>query len=485
MFKDIVRLSRHTLVYGIGNILSRSLGFILLPLYVNFIIPAEYGKAVTLFAYLAFFNVIFLYGMDTSFLRFYILRDAENKPKETFSTAFMSLTVTTIIFCLIIFIFRENITQLIFNNQAMKDLILLAIVIVFFDTLSVLPFLVLRAEERSKQFVFLKFLTIAVNLSLNILLVAVYRTGIKGIFISNAISSLLSFIFVFNIVISKFRLKFSKNVYREMLKFGLPYIFPGISIICMEVIDRIIIEKYLGFGYTGIYGAAYKLAMIMSLVVASFRFAWHPFFLSIAKREDARNIYSKIMTYYLYLTLWVFLAFSLFIPEIVKIKINEYTFFTEEYQAGVFIVPYILFDYLLYGVYVNFIVGIYLKKKSGYLPFITGISALINIVLNVLLIPKIGILGSAIATTVAYGIMALILYIIVRRIYYIPYEWYRIFKLLLVTFFLYLLNSYIIIGNEIVTKSIITLCFPFLLILTFFYDKDEISKIKKIIKTGF
>jgi len=482
MFKDIIRLTKHSAVYGIGNILSRSLSFLLLPLYSNVLPTAEYGKVGILFAYLAFFNVIFLYGLDTTFLRFYILKDENNDPKETFSTAFISLFVTNILFCSLIFIFSGNIAYFILESENLKNLIQLAIIIIFFDTLSVLPFLILRAEERSKQFVLLKFITIAVNLLLNIYLVAVIKMGIKGIFLSNAVSSCLSLILVFNIILTKFRFRFSRKLYSVMLKFALPYIFPGISIICMEVIDREIIKRILGFEENGIYSAAYKLGMFMSLIVASFRFAWHPFFLSIANREDAKRIYAKILTYFLYITLWAFLVISVFINLLVKIRIKSFTLLGQEYWSGINIIPYVLFAYILYGVYVNFIIGIYLKKKSGYLPYITGISALTNILLNIVLIPRIGILGAAIATTFSYGVMALILYFLVQRIYYIQYEWIRIVKLLCVTALLFYIGYYVEIGNEIMWKLIISISYPILLGITLFYDRQEIRKIKNLFK---
>ncbi len=212
MFKDILRLTKHSAVYGVGNILSRALGFLLLPLYTNFLVPEEYAKAILLFTYLAFLNVIFLYGMDTTFLRFYILKDENNKPEEIFSTAYISLIISTTVFCSIMYIFSGDFSRLVFHNNRFQYLIHLAVIIIFFDTLSVLPFLILRAEEKSKQFVVLKFFVISINLLLNIIFVAVMKMGVKGIFISNAISSFLSLIFVLNIIINKLRFRFSKKL---------------------------------------------------------------------------------------------------------------------------------------------------------------------------------------------------------------------------------------------------------------------------------
>jgi len=430
MFNEIKRLLKHSVVYGTGHLLTRLVGFALLPVYANFLTTGKFGDYALIFMFLAFANVVYIYGFDSAFLRFYLLEKEDNKRRKIFSTAFISLLFSSIVFSVIVFLSSEWFSLIIFNSTIYYKFFKWSSGILFFDTICVLGFLVLRAEEKSISFVSIRFINVLITISLNIFLVVILRKGVEGILISNFIASMATLLILMPVMVKKFKFNFSGDFYNELMKFGLPYILPGISLISMEMVGRIFIENMLGRELVGIYSASYKLAMAISLVVAAFRFAWQPFFLSTAKNIDAKEIYARVLTYFILLISWLYLLISLFARDLVQFEIGGAHFFNSAYWEGVEIVPVVMLSYIFYGLYVNFIVGIYIEKKSAYLPYITVISALVNIGLNFIFIPKIGIMGAALSTAVSYFVMALLIFIVLQKIYPIKYEYLRILKII-------------------------------------------------------
>ena len=160
----------------------------------------------------------------------------------------------------------------------------------------------------------------------------------------------------------------------------------------------------------------------MALLVAAFRFAWHPFFLSTSKQEDAKEIFAKILTYFAVIGACLFLTASFFIDQLVQFDFFGVTLIDEKYWQGTKVVPLILLAQLIYGVYVNFVVGIHLKMKTKFLPLITGAGLAVNIAVNLFLIPKFGMMGAGYAKVAGYIVMSGFLYFVARRYYPIPYE---------------------------------------------------------------
>ena len=479
MFAEIKRLFKHSIVYGVGHFLTRFVSFALLPVYANFLTTSKFGDWALIFMFLGFANVIYIYGFDSAFFRFYLLETDDKERKEIFSTAFISLFATSIVLSFIILYASEWLSVIIFDSPEYIHFFQWASGILLFDTISVLGFLILRAEERSTVFVSIKLINVLIAIGLNILLVIFLRRGVEGIIISNFIASLVTSIILIPIISKKLRLIFSTHFYKELLKFGLPYILPGLSLISMELIGIIFIENILGRESLGIYRASYKLAMALSLIVAAFRFAWQPFFLSVAKNEDAKKIYARVLTYFFLFISWFYLLISLFAKDLVQFGVSGYHFLGPDYWEGVKIIPVVMLSYIFYGLYVNFIVGIYLEKKSIYLPYITGVSALVNIALNFILIPAMGIMGAAVATAGSYFVMAGLMFLVSEKFYPVRYEYVRILKIALITSLCFFVGYFGYTPYQPYLKIIIFLLFPFILKIAGFFNKEEIKKLKE------
>ncbi len=482
MLQSIKKLIKHSAVYGIGHIVSRFLGFLLMPIHTNVFLPEEYRTPTLLFAALAILNIIFSYGLDSAFLRFFIIEESKKKKHYIFSTAFWMILGTGLCFSSIMIFNPAPFSNIIFRSVEHTILIRLAGGILLTDTLCLLPFLILRAKEQSTQFIILKSLNVMINLLLNILFVVILRKGIESIFVANLISSLFTLILVMPIIFHWLRFDFQKNILTELLRFGLPYIPSGIAVLIMDKIGNFFIDRMVGLEATGIYSAGCKLGMFMALVVAGFRFAWHPFFLSTSKQEDAPQIFARVLTYFFLVTGFLFLVVSYFIKEIIGFKISGIGLIGMDYIAGIDIVPLVMLAYIGYGVYANFVVGIYLKKKTIYLPIVTGVGALVSILSNLLLVPRLGIAGAAWAIFFAYASMASALYILSKRLYPIPYERYRIIKVVFIFAILFFIKHWLIGEKHILYRiGLLMTVFPLLGVIQF-YNAEERSAIKRIFR---
>ncbi|MFQ5825308.1 MAG: lipopolysaccharide biosynthesis protein [bacterium] len=486
IYESIKRLFKHSVVYGIGHIVTRSIGFLLLPMYTNIFPRDDFGVAGLMFTYLAILMIIYTYGLDVALFRFYILEENERKKKCIFTTALVTILATSVIFSGILFFGAESIAQMLFSKDVheltinLPFLIRLASGILIFDALAFLPFQILRAEERSLQYVIYKFLNVIINVTFNIIFLGVLKYGIEGIFIANIIASLTTFLMLAPIIIKHLTYSFSKVTLNELFAFGLPYLPSTLFVVLMDTVDRVFLERLANVEAVGLYNAGAKLGMFMALYVAAFRFAWHPFFLSTSKQEDAKEVFAKVFTYVLLACFTVFLLLSLFINDIARFRLFGYSLIGEEFWDSTVVVPVIMLAYIFYAAYLNFLIGIYLYKKTKYLPYITFAGVLGNLLANYTLIPHLGILGAAWARLVAYLIMAATLYVVAQRLYFVRYEWLKVIKLCVVAGVIFALGQNALVQSNVLLKTGLFIAFPIALLLTGLLDRTEINKMRKL-----
>lgn len=426
MLDKIKSLSKDTLTYGVSTMVSRFLNFILVPFYTNFISPAEYGIVANIFAYIAILNVLFSIGMESGYFKFASSLEVGNK-KQNFSHPFIAVFINALILSSVIFFFPAVFEPFFQTGYDHLILIKYTALILFFDAIVLVPFAYLRLNNKAKIFAMFKVINVVINVAMNLILIIGFKMGIEAILISNVIASFCTVLLLLPVIIKNLDFEFNRELFSELLRFSLPYIPAGISSNIIQVIDRPILLYLTDDKVTGIYTANYKLGIIMMLFVTIFDFAWRPFFLNHAKDPDAKKIFSKVMTLFIAVGSMICLATSVFLPEIIKI-------FGQDFRSGYYIIPVVLLAYLFNGIYVNLMPGIYFEKKTKYLPLITGIAAGLNVGVNFLLIPVMGMMGAALATLVSYMSMAIGLYIVVQKFYKIDYEYGKIMFLLISLF---------------------------------------------------
>ena len=482
MFDKIKRLGTDTAIYGVSTIVGRFLTYILTPIYVNVLSSSDVGVIATVFSYIAFLNVLFGYGMESAFMKYRSTLEVGNE-KQNFTVPFLSLTISSLVLAALMIWQGNALANLAGDPATYAPLVSFTAIIVFLDTIAIVPFASLRLARKAKRFATIRLTSIVVNVACNLLFLIIYHTGIEGIFYSNIISSAITLVMVVPTILSNLTGKWNGTLYEALLRFGLPYVPAGIATMMIQVIDRPILLALTNKSTVGIYQANYRLGIFMMLVVSMFDFAWRPFFLTHAKDPDAKPLFARVLTYFVLIMTGVFLLLSFLLEDIVKLPIFwGHSILPPEYWHGLAIVPVVLLGYMFLGVSNNLVAGIYIEKKTHHLPANTFIGAFINIAANVLLIPFIGIMGAALATLFSYAAMACALYFVVQRFYPIKYELGRITKIAIAGGVVFLLYHVVRLDSfELVWKIGLLMVFLALMYWMKFFEASELKAITRLL----
>lgn len=481
MFDKIKRLGTDTAIYGVSTILGRFLTFLLTPLYVNILPPSEVGIIATVFAYIAFLNVLYGYGFEGAYMKHTSTLEIGNR-KQNFSVPFLSLTATSLFFSFLIGLNPGSLSALANLSYQYQALPMYVAWILVLDALAIIPFASLRMAGKAKQFAAIKLANIVVNVVCNILFLVHYEMGIKAIFFSNIIASAVTLLLLLPTIIGNITFEWSGPLYRSLLRFGLPTVPSFFATMMIQLIDRPILEALTNKATVGIYQANYRLGIFMMLVVSMFDFAWRPFFLSHAKDPEAKRLFARVLTYFVFVTAWVFLIVSFFIEDVTKLPIFwGRSILPEPYWAGLTIVPVVLLAYVFLGISNNIVAGIYIEKKTGKLPGITFLGAFVNVAANLLLIPRFGIMGAAISTLLSYAIMAVAMYVTVQRFYSTPYEFGRVAKIAVAMVIVFLIETFVQWGAmETLWRFALLVLFGALMYWMRFFEQKELKILRHL-----
>lgn len=460
----IKRLAGQTAIYGLPSIIGRILGFLLVPLYTRVFSQTEYGVVNVFYSYSALLLVILTYGMETAFFRFAQKEEDKNK---VFSTGFLSLLISTSVFLLFSLIFSNTVARWIQYPDHPEYVVWFALIIGF-DVLTSIPFAKLRSLNRPVRFASIKLVNIILNISLNLFFILlcpwlmkhtepgfydhflrfIYTPewGIEYIFISNLIAS-IAVIFLLIPEIKGFNTRMDKVLWKRMFMYALPLLFAGLAGVANETFDRILLRYLLPPGIAeaqvGIYGACYKIAILMTLFIQAYRYAAEPFFFSYAKEKDARQTYATIMTYFVITVSVLFLITMLYLEDVVILFIGR------DFREGSAVIPILMLAHLFLGLYYNLSIWYKLTDQTMYGAYISIGGCVVTIVLNILWIPRSpdhyfsGYMGSAWATFIGYGLMMVVSYFYGQKYYRIPYRMVKVIAYLVFAVLLYYLSQWI------------------------------------------
>lgn len=487
MSSKIKALLSDTAVYGISTIIGRFLTFLLTPLYTNYLSPNELGVFVTIFSYIAFVNIAFSFGMESSFFRFYD-KDSEEKTKKVFSITFFTI-VSIASFLILLFHFSvvpfvEFSSLKVFTSA--NKILLYSSLIPFFDCFMIIPFALLRMQRKAKKFAGIKIVGIVVNVAANIYFVVFNEMGIEGALFAGIISSFVGVLFVLPELKRYLQPLFDWTLFKELATFGLPTMPSGFASMMLQVADRPILLFLTNAQIVAIYNVNYRLGIPMMLATTVFEYAWKPFYMTHSEDNDARQLFSRVFTLYNLYACIVFLISALFIEYVIQIPINNGTIINSQYWVGVGMIPIILFGYMLYGMYANFSAGLYITKQTVKLPLITGTAAIVNALGVFFLSPLYTYNGAAWATVIAYGTSSMIMYYYSQKVFTIPYEWYKVGILYVFTFLLYFASKILTTLEPTWINIAIRIgMFPILFVLLYlckFFRPDELLLFKKLLK---
>jgi len=427
-------LFKDTMIYGVSTILMRLLSWILTPYYTNRLNgPIELGIIGELYAYVAFFNIIYMFGMETAYFRFV----KEHDEHDVFNTAQNIVLWVSGILTVLFLLFATPIAN-VMHYEGKEIYIRLFAFILFFDNIINISLARLRQNGQSKKFVYIKTTYIVFNVILNIIFVELIVRGnyesvlkqdqVLWIVIANFIPSFILFLYFIKAIISSIK-KYNKILLDKMLPYSYPLLVIGLAGMVNETLDRTLL-KYLLPGtieenlyQIGIYSANYKLSIIMSLVIQAFRMGAEPFFFKNADNENAPKTYASVMNYFTIVCCIIYLFTYLnlgWISKILNSKFNE----------GIIVVPVLLIANMFLGMYYNTTIWYKYTNQTHKGGVIAVIGAIITIILNITLIPEMGYLGAAVATLVCYFSMFIISLVWGNLYFPIPYNYFFLFVII-------------------------------------------------------
>lgn len=472
MIDKVKTLGKETLIYGTSTIVARLLNFFLVPLYTYYLAPQDYGVVATVFAFMAFINIVYQYGMDQAYFRY----AKENKTKELFATPLIAIFTSGIFLSVILCLISAPIAAFLGIGAKYGNLIKLACFVMALDALNIVPFAKLRFDHKAWQFMLTRTASIVVNVIGNILVLAYFKSGVEGIFIAGIFASLTSLLLLLPMTLKNFVLHFDKDLFKKMFLFSWPFIPAGMASILVNVIDKPLLTHLVGLKAVGIYQANFKIGVFMMLVVSMFDQAWRPFFNQYSYEENAKELFSQIFTYFTAVTTWIFLGLTFLMPLIIKTPFFNHYLIAPAYWDGIKIIPLVLAGYLFYGFYINFMVAPFITKKTRILMLITLLGAAGSILTNLTLVPMFGIIGAGWAIFVSYLIMAGSLFIFLQKNYPIKYEYKKVAFIAGVVLVFLVLNN--LFKNALNMQIILLVLYPFLISLVL--DKENFLRIKKL-----
>ncbi len=469
--KALQKLAGQTAIYGLPSIIGRLFNYVLVPLHTSTFLPEKFGVITEMYSYVAFLVVLLTYGMETAYFRFQTKTDHIEKSNLVYSTVIISLITSTGIFIAATSFFSQEVANFI-NYPDNSEFVLWFSFIVGFDAISSIALAKLRIENSPIKFATINIATIAIFVGLNFfwlyyclpeyelgnrnfLITTFYSPdmGIGYVFLSNLIASAFKLLLL-SPSFFKIQLKLNFTLLKDMFKYSAPILIASLAIIINENLDKILLKWMLldelgtdgATEQVGIYGACYKLSIIISLFIQAFRYAAEPFFFSQEKEKDSKEVYALILKYFVIVLSIIFLGVMLFI-DVIKYFIPR-----EEYWVGLNVVPILLMANIFLGIFYNLSVWYKLNGKTKYGAYIASTGALITIVLNLVLIPEFGFIGSAWATLVCYFSMAVISYLYGQKYFKVNYSIKSIFFYLGLSFVFYWASTLLNLQEESILK---------------------------------
>ena len=443
MSSILKKLAGQTALYGVSSILGRLLNYLLVPIHTTIFASAQLGVVTNLYAYVAFMNVLYTYGMETAFFRF----NKQLGPKAYHTAAGALLVSSTLFSGLLLLLSQPVATALGYADQ--QHIIIWLAVIIWIDGIVAIPFAQLRHLNKAKRFVVFRMAAIVGIVLLNVVFLLFFPAAAKGTY-GTALQSLVQplyneqlgvgYIFLANLIgNSVLVLCFARQLLgirlgqiewgqlKTMLVYALPILLTGLAGMVNENIDKLLFTALLPAnfyeGHTpisalGVYGSTAKLGVFMLLAIQAFRYAGEPFFFAQAENKQAPALFAKVLRYFYLSGMVLFVGVSLNVELIAQLFLRQAVF-----REALYIVPLLLYAKLLFGVYINISIWYKLQNKTIYGTYITLAGAAITLVANVGLVPLFGYTGAAVAGILCFAAMVWLCYHYGQKYFPVPYRW--------------------------------------------------------------
>jgi O-antigen/teichoic acid export membrane protein len=416
-------LARNLAIYGLGDVATNIVSFLLLPLYVHFLTPSDYGAIALLYSVEVVAKILFRWGIDASFMRFWYDCDTERDRQRLASTVFWFLFVANGVVLLIALAAAPVITTRLLALPGYELPLRLVLVNTFVIGFYFLPFHVLRIGERAKQFAMLTTSRTVATLVARFALIVGLELGVLGFVLADIVVTA-----VFTVVLARWfapllRPMFSRAVLVECLRFGLPRVPHGVAQQVTAVSDRYFLARFAGLSAVGLYSVGASFGQAMKLFMSAFEYAWAPFYFATMKEPDAKATFRTVTTYGVAVLVLLEAGLAAVATDVVRLMTKP------EFEGAAHVIPWIGLGLVFHGVYLLTSIGLNITRETRFYPVATGAAAAASLVGNIILVPRFGAVGAAWTNAIAYAVLAVVAFVLSQRVYPIPLEWGRLARL--------------------------------------------------------
>jgi O-antigen/teichoic acid export membrane protein len=471
LVRELKRLGTQSAIYGLGGIVSRLIAVFLLPVYTVYLGRVGFGKIETIVALTSVLVIVLRLGITSAFFRFYF--DSEDEAHRTLvvRTSFWFTMAMATLGLAIGFAFASPLSR--WLNLDDPWIVRAGFVGLWAQMNYAQMTALFRVEERPVSFAIASVANVLITIGSTIALVIGAHKGAIGAVVGNFLGTLTVYAVLLGYRRFQLGWQFDRRLLREMNKFGLPLVPAALALWVINLVDRLFINGFKGQGEVGVYSLAVRISSVIIFLMTAFQLAWPAFAYSIRDDNTARRTYSYVLTYLLFVTCWMSLAIGSLAPWIVHVFDPKHHF-----GRSAEAVPILCFATAAYSGYSVLAIGIGRMRQTQFNWVVSGAAAVVNIVLNVALIPPYGMMGAAISTVVAYVVLFVGMWLRSRRIYPVPYQWRRIVTLAAVAVGL------TILGREVDSLPVsigLTVAFPLVLLPLGFYQPAELMRLRRLV----
>lgn len=413
--RDLIKSSG---LYAISSVINPLISLVLAPFLTHALSPTDYGILTILNTLISLSAGITQLGLSSAFFRAYGYDYTSSDDRRyVLGTVLLLLCLVSFPTLIAIAITAPFLAQLLFGQPSLGVFVVLATGVVFLQNLSVPGLAWLRVENRALAYSLLSISNLLITLVANIVLVGVLHLGLAGSLLATGCGYASVIICTLPIILLHAALRIRADIVRNLLAFGIPIVFNFVSSWVLQLADRYLLSIFSSLAETARYGVAYTLGSAISIVVLGpFTLAWPAALFAIARREDAAQLFKLVFRWFSLFLL--FAAFGLSLAGTILL----HWLFPVTYRSGANIIPVVAVSLAIYGLYHVFSVGISITRRTWWTPIFLAFAALVNVALNLVLIPHYGAMGAAASTLIAYVVLVLIAYVVNQRLYPVPYE---------------------------------------------------------------
>jgi O-antigen/teichoic acid export membrane protein len=483
---QLLELSRHSVIYGIGGLVSRFLAVLMLPLYTSYVSSADYGRIEILMSAMAVAVVVIRGGANFGFIRFYFLEKDAGYRRRLIRTVFWAqMTYSTLALTLCV-VFAPELARLMgvvdtphSQLQGSGTTLVIATGVLLWTNVNYAQMTNLfRAEQRSVAFSIATVTNIAITVPLTVVLVVVYKHGPLGIIAGNLSGTLIVFVVLLAYRREQLGLQFDRRLLQSMNRFGIPLMAAGLAMWVTNFGDRLMLSKLLHGSYrlteVGQYALANKISSAMVLLFTAFQVAWPAFAYSIEDEEEAKRAYSYVLTYLMFIAAWAAVGLSLFAPWIVHLLAQK-----SGYWPAAKAIPALAYSSVFFAGFIVVTIATGRSRRTQFNWIAATAAAILNFALNLWLIPAYGMLGAAYATLAAYLVLMLVRTWNAQHVYPVRYQWRRVVVLLLAAGLLTGIGK--ALPQSLPLAVVLTLAYPLALALLGFYLPAERKRLRRLL----